>query len=282
MRRQPLIVASLALLAAALLAGCGGNKKNNAHKATISPTSARSTVSGSPGPTVAQTASPLGTPFAGTTSACTSLGAGPGAPTPAAAAVTAEPPFVVATQPVRPAIDLNEFSVNPQYIPSGFKSNEAPGQVAKIAAADLAQTTANPQATVAHLNNIGFLGGRQQAWAGPQTQGRIPSIFVDHLVFSTDAGATDFLSNPPFAASICVRPESGPQLGQESIHVFYAYNIQLATGGTGPADGHGVYWRCGRADIVVTAAGAPGQITQGQVDDLARKLQADFVKKQPC
>ena len=281
MRLVPLTLLSIAVVPAFVLMGCSGgnNKKGSSASATAGTFFAGSPVSGN------QTPSPEGTPFAGTTSACATLVSGPGAPTPttAAAPITPEPPFVAGTQPTRPNIDLNEFTVNPQHIPSGFTSAEAGRSTpVRLTAADLAQTTANPQATVAHLNNIGFLGGRQQAWGGPTTQGRIPSIYVDHLVFVTDAGASNFIHSPAFSATICVKPETGAQIGQESAHVFYQFTIPLATGGNGPAEGHGVYWRCGRVDIVVTAAGAPAQFSEGQVDDLVRKIQNDFVKKQPC
>jgi len=148
-----------------------------------------------------------------------------------------------------------------------------------VAARDVAGAATNPQATLNHLTNTGYLGGRQQGWSADSVQNRIPTIYVLHFVFSNDAGASDFLRNPPLSATICARPEPGPQVGQETLHLFYTYETP---GGVGPADGQSLYWRCGRVVIGVNDSSAPGQASQGLVDDLGRKIQADFIKTQPC
>lgn len=297
MRLSPFTLALSALAAAAVLAACGGNnnsiKKNGtvavAPSATRPPAStsqpAAAAASGTARPGTEPTASPRNTPVTNPSAGCATQSAGPSGPAGAAAAVaptppTQEPPFVPGQQPVRPSVDLATITVNPTYIPSGYTSLDAdhPGPVS-ISATDIATPASNPQATLAHLNNIGFLGGRQQGWSAQPVQGRIPTIYVLHLVFSSDAGASEFLRNPPLSAIVCAKPEPGQQIGQEALHVFYQYQTP---GGAGPADGHSIYWRCGRVVIGVNDSSVPGLATQGTVDDLARKIQGDFIKTQPC
>ncbi len=292
MRRLPITLALVAIAATALVAACGGN--NNANKKTATtaaqPSTTRPATGGSPSaaavsgitvlPGGIQTPSPRSTQVINPSPGCAAQASGPAGSPVAAVPPTQEPPFVPGQQPVRPSVDLAAFTVNPAYIPSGFKSLDAdqPKPVS-ISASDVASTANNPQGTLVHLNNIGFLGGRQQGWSAQAVQGRIPTIYVLHLVFNNDAGASEFLRNPPLGALLCAKPEPGPPIGQEALHIFYQYQTP---GGAGPADGHSVYWRCGRIVIGVNDSSVPGQATQGVVDDLARKIQADFIKTQPC
>jgi hypothetical protein len=270
-----------------VLTACGGNNSKKA-----SPTAAQVVTRSTPttsapdttgrvatpgGPATAQTVTPQRTPQAGPSVGCVATNQSPPA---AAAPATPEPPFAPGPQPTRPEVDLSTFTVDPRSIPAGFKAVEADPKVpVRVSAQDIASSAANPQTTLSHLTNIGFLGGRQQAWAASPVQNRIPSIYVLHLVFGNDAGASDFLRNPPLAATICARPESGPQLGQETLHLFYTYETP---GGAGPADGHALYWRCGRVVLGVNNSNAPAQASQGLVDDLGRKVLADFTRAQPC
>jgi len=297
MRRLPITLALSALAAAVLVTACGGGNNANKGKATVAappsvtrPAAPSSAAGGSPAavnvaggtarPGVIQTPTPRNTQVANPSPGCAAQASGPNGSPVAAVPPTQEPPFVPGQQPVRPPVDLAAFTVNPAYIPSGFTSLDADQKKpVSISASDIASTATNPQATLAHLNNIGFLGGRQQGWSAQPLQGRIPTIYVLHLVFNTDAGASEFLRNPPLGALICARPEPGPELGQEALHIFYQYQTP---GGAGPADGHSVYWRCGRVVIGVNDSSIPGLATQGIVDDLARKIQGDYVKTQPC
>ncbi|HEY7295212.1 MAG TPA: hypothetical protein VH916_09220, partial [Dehalococcoidia bacterium] len=147
-------------------------------------------------------------------------------------------------------------------------------------ATDLAQGTPNPQAALQHLQQIGFLGGRQQGFTGPTTRGAIATVTVQHLIFSSDAGASNFLHTPVISAVACVRQERAPQIGQEANALSYtAPTAQNSI----PFEGFSVAWRCGRVLINVTVAGAPGLYNLAQTDQIAQKVQAAYLQTgQPC
>jgi hypothetical protein len=105
---------------------------------------------------------------------------------------------------------------------------------------------------------------------------------VQHLVFASDAGASLFLREPTFAAQACVEEETGPLIGQETHSLHVRYQLQLSDKSVGTAEGHAALIRCGRVVITVVGVGTPGQFAETQVNDLARKVQGDFAKVQPC
>lgn len=281
---QGLVLAATAVSLLSMACGGSSNKPKTPTPAATSANAVSTQTGGIAGtagtPSSTPTTQRVATPSAGTASssaACSAFTAGPQPPAPAVAPTSAAT-IDASNAPSRPPIDVSALTVSPQLV-----SPFTPAIDGRINPTDLAKSTADPPAALARLNSIGFLGGRQQGFTGPTNQGRIPTLFVQHLVFNADPGASDFLRNPLVAAQICLRPENAPQIGQETQGFFYQFNVALPTGGQGPADGHSILWRCGRVVIGVTGAGAPGQTTQGQLYDLAQKIQAQFVQSgQPC
>ncbi len=185
-------------------------------------------------------------------------------------------------QPQRPAIQLPQLTVPQSAMLPGFSADDG-GQYnpqEQRSATDIAAGTANPQAAVEHLQQIGFLGGRQQGFTGPQTNGAIATITVQHLIFSSDAGASSFLHDPVISSFACVRQVQPPQIGQETN--AFSYTAQAARSSVA-FQGYSVAWRCGRVLINVTLAGAPGLYTLPQTVQVAQKVQAAFLQTgQPC
>ncbi|HZQ34823.1 MAG TPA: hypothetical protein VFD32_02745 [Dehalococcoidia bacterium] len=284
--RSPLLVALAAGLA--LLAACSGGN-NNKHPAGTS--SATSGAAGTPG--VVATAQGSGTPRPGQTP-----GVGqPPAPPPIPSVASAGTPGAngcltfpllpldtanLPTQPPRPAIQLPQLTVPQSAILPGFKADDG-GQYnpqEQRSVTDIASGTVNPQAAVEHLQQIGYLGGRQQGFTGPQANGAIATITVQHLIFSSDAGASNFLRAPVIGSFACVKQAVAPQIGQETN--AFSYSATAARSST-PFEGYSVAWRCGRVLINVTLAGAPGQYTLAQTVQVAQKVQAAFLQSgQPC
>jgi hypothetical protein len=290
MRRQWILAVAGAIGVAALLAGCGsdGNKPK-------SPSAAVST----PRPT--QAAAPSGTRGGSNTAGpAPTLAAAPATPLATNQAGCAQfaytPVQPQGTPPPRPPVSLSQLDVSnnlvTQVLPAfqPLQPDTAPNSTstqllgATLTAADVAQTAADPQQAFAYLNQIGFLGGSQRGWAAPVNQGRIPTIYVQHFVFGNDFGAESFLRNPVIGKTVCAHPEPGSQIGQSTAHFFYTFDVPLQGGGTGPADGHGVFWRCGRVVNGVTGAGVPGQVTRAQIEQIAQRTQQTFVQnsQQPC
>jgi len=274
-------IAVAALLITVIMAGCtSGNSKPKTP--SPAPPAAR-TATGSP-PTGTSRASQdtpaagRGTPATGAIlSGCTGQ-TGPRTPVAGNASPTPEAPFVAGTQPVRPAVDLTQLTVPPDAVPAGYVASID----GRVQPQSIARDAASPPAALNHLNNIGLLGGKELGWTGPTIDGRIPTLYVQYLIFGTDAGAAEFLRAPVFGANLCIRSEASPLIGQETSGLFYQFETPLQGGSTGSSDGHGIFWRCGRVLLGVTGASAPGKITQNQIGDLARRVQAEFIKSQPC
>jgi len=270
--RSHLPVAASIVLAAVVLAACGAGK-NSAAKLPASSTPAMSTpLAGAATPTAPRPVPAVGAVLSGCSDAV-----GPANPARPAASPTPRP-FAPGPQPVRPAIDLSKLTVPPSFIPAPF-TKVGDGAVGAPA---IAKDALDPQGSLNRLNTIGFLGGREQIWTGPAFQGRIPTRYVQYIVFSSDAGASDFLRAPILASNLCVHVETGPALGQEAISLVYRFSLALEGGGTGDGEGHGVLWRCGRVLTNVTGSAAPGQVQRSEIDDLARKVFAQFNKVERC
>mgnify|MGYP001208126827 CR=1 FL=1 len=186
------------------------------------------------------------------------------------------------TQVPRPALQLPQLTVPASAVPPGFKADDG-GQYnpqEQRTANNIAQGTADPQAALQHLQQIGFLGGRQQGFTGPTTRGAIATVTVQHLIFNSDAGASNFLHDPVISPIPCVKQQPAPQLGQETI--AFSYTAPAAQNSI-PFEGYSVAWRCGRVFINVTIAGAPGLYTLAQTAQIAQKVQAAYLQTgQPC
>jgi hypothetical protein len=187
-------------------------------------------------------------------------------------------PAANAPQPSRPPVDLAAFTVPDSFIPAGWTRFGDD----RIGVTNIVTGTKDPQAALNFLNSIGFLAGRQQNWSGPLAQNRYPTLFVQNLVFGTDAGASRFLHSPVFGDKLCIKPEQAPLMGQETAGFSYQYVAALNGGGTGPFDGHSDLVRCGRIVVGITGAGAPGQVTKSSIDDLAKRVVDELKKSQPC
>ncbi len=185
-------------------------------------------------------------------------------------------------QPPRPAVQLPQLTVPQSAMLPGFTADDG-GQYnpqEQRSVSDIAAGTANPQAAIEHLQQIGFLGGRQQGFTGPQSNGAIATITVQHLIFNSDAGASNFLHDPVISTAACVRQLQPPQIGQETN--AFSYTAQAARSNIA-FQGYSVAWHCGRVLINVTLAGAPGQYTLPQAVQVAQKVQAAFLQTgQPC
>jgi len=270
--------AGFAALALAATAACGGGNKNSNTNSAAAPASRPATAAAgaSVRPAVGSTGAPASPaavrPVTTPTGACLSF---PLQPLDTAAA---------ASSPKRPDIDLSKsaFTVVPADMPPGFGPSDA-GEYSKgekRVVGDIAAGSANPQASISHLNEIGYVDGRQQGWAAPETSGVIPTVSVQHFVFQTDAGASNFLHNPVIVAGVCVKADQAPQIGQETNALYYTATAARANT---QFEGRGILWRCGRVVLNVTGAGLPGQFTPATMAGLAQKIQAEFLKTgQPC
>jgi hypothetical protein len=286
MRRSRSSLLVTLAVALALLAACSGGN-NHKHPATAS-SSATGSAAGTPG--ARATAPSPATPRSGQTplppqpaAAATARSAG----TPDANGCLTFPLLPLDTanlppQPQRPAIQLPQLTVPQSAVLPGFRADDG-GQYVPTeqrSVTDIASGTANPQAAVEHLQQIGYLGGRQQGFTGPQTNGAIATITVQHLIFNSDAGASSFLHDPVISSFACVKQAQPPQIGQETN--AFSYSAQAAQNSI-PFQGYSVAWRCGRVVINVTLAGAPGLYTLAQTVQVAQKVQAAFLQTgQPC
>ncbi len=296
MGRQWFVAAGVAwaVAVAALLAACGGNSNKPksptaaGSSATRAATQSGRATGGTPAPNASGPTGPLAvataTPLVTNQAGCAQFAYTP---------VQAQ-----GTPPPRPQVSLSQLDVpnnlvnqilttfqplQPDVIPNNPNSTtQVTGT--NLTLADVAQTATNPQQAANYLSQIHFLGGSQRGWAAPVNQGRIPTIYVQHFVFGNDFGAESFLRNPVIGKTICAHPEPGATIGQTTARFFYTFDVSLQGGGTGPADGHGVFWRCGRIINGVTGAGVPGQITAAQIDQIAQKAQQVFLQnsQQPC
>ncbi|HZU77089.1 MAG TPA: hypothetical protein VFA70_10015 [Dehalococcoidia bacterium] len=295
----------LLVLALALVAACSSN--NASKTPTPVRTQVQSGATGTAAPAVASATVPAtslaglatptapaqasGTPAGGTPAAaldpCSQFPNGPLAGTPAtsAALISGGSPQPDATQTARPAVNLSAsaFTVPDSYMPQGFTRFGDQ----QIGISNIVTGTADPQASAAFLQEVGFAGGRQQNWGGPLIQQRYPIIFVQDLVFGTDAGASKFLRSPLFGASLCIHAEPAPALGMEAAGFYYQYIAPTAApnnqaGPNGPFDGHADLVRCGRVVLNVTASGAPGEFTKSYVDGLTKQIVALLATSQPC
>lgn len=279
---------TLVLLATCLvlLAACGGGNNN---KRPASPSaSAAALASGTAGATPAR---PGGTPPGSAQATLSpqppSVASAVSAGTPDANGCLTFPLLPLDTanlppQPPRPAVQLQQLTVPQSAVLPGFKADDG-GQYnpqEQRSPTDIAAGTADPQAVLAHLQQIGFLGGRQQGFTGPENNGAIATVTVQHLIFSTDAGASTFLHAPVVSSIPCVKQAQAPQIGQETN--AFSYTAPAAHNSV-PFQGYSVAWRCGRVFINVTIAGAPGLYTLAQTVQVAQKVQAAFLQTgQPC
>ncbi|MHB8576279.1 MAG: hypothetical protein ACYDCQ_13220 [Dehalococcoidia bacterium] len=286
------LLCGLMLSAAVILLACGGGNTAQKPGAVASParsatSAAQSSVSATP-----RAAASTATPSSSSTPAITQTGTATPAATGTPAATDAAgclrfplTPLSAAdgTVTARPAIDGSKWTIPQQDIPKGF-TNVGGGDLKaeSISPTTIAIGTADPPASLAHLQQIGMLGGRQQQWAGPQAGGLTSVVQILHIAFNDDRGAANFLSNPVITASACVKEESGPNVGQATRHFSYSAPVKTDNGAPLSEDGHGVMWRCGRVLINVVEVGAAGQFTQAMTDDLARNVQALFVKSDQC
>ncbi|HLZ70684.1 MAG TPA: hypothetical protein VKV26_12355 [Dehalococcoidia bacterium] len=276
---SPLLVVAAA--AVALLSACGGGKNNKP-----SPTPAAG-ASAAPTRQSATSAAPALTPLPARSSAVASVAS---AGTPGANGCLTFPLLPLdtsnlPTQAPRPAVQIPQLTLPESAVTSvlpGFKPDDA-GQYnpqEQRTANDIVQGTANPQAAAQHLQQIGFLGGRQQGFTGPQRNGAIATVTVQHFVFNSDAGASNFLHAPVISAIPCVMQQQPPSIGQEAN--AFSYTAPAAQTSV-PFAGFSVGWRCGRVFINVSVAGAPGLYTLAQTSQIAQKVQAAFLQAgQPC
>lgn len=294
---------TLALLApAVLLLACGSNKSNNtannaAASATVAPsaTLVAGGAQGTPIPAVASpappratpaataavaraTVTPAGTPPVGVPNPCITLSNGPVPPNATLAPPTPIPAFTPGAQPVRPAVDFSKLATPPGIVPQGW----IPLNDGRFDAANVASVAPYPQTATAYLQTIGLLGGRVQSWTGPASDGRFPLLALQYFAFDTDAGASAFLHNPVDPAQYCVKQEQGASLGMETSHTSFQYSGKLQSNKDGLFEGQTVLWRCGRVLLSVQQVGAPGQFSPGSVDEIAKKVQQQFVKTNPC
>lgn len=285
MRRTPLLL--FVALAATLvtLGACGGGNNNGNKRPANAGSSA--TISASSTAAVVPTAASQTTPRPGQPPAPPPVPSAASAGTPGANGCLSFPltPLDTANlppQPSRPAVQLPQLTVPQSAALPGFTADDG-GQYTpqeQRGLTDLAAGTANPQAAVAHLQQIGYLGGRQQGFTGPQTSGAIATITVQHFIFNSDAGASNFLRAPVIGAAPCVKQAQAPQIGQETN--AFSYTAPAAQNSI-PFAGYSVAWRCGRVLINVTLAGAPGLYTLAQTVQVAQKVQAAFLQTgQPC
>jgi hypothetical protein len=282
--RSVLAVVSFALLI--LLVACQSGQKNaNTNNkvlgvATFKPTPVSLTPIPPAATERAATPVPLpsGTPYVGIPDPCALLSTGPQPPSATLPPPTPLPPFTPGPQPQRPAIDLSKLKLDPGTVPQGWD----PLADGAVDATNLASVASYPQLAYAFLQQIGFLGGRAEAWTGQPENGRYPLLAIYYLVFANDAGASAFLRQPVYPANYCVRSEQGISLGMESVHNVFQYAGKLQTGNQGIFEGHIALWRCGRVVLSAQLVGAPGQYSASATDAIARKVQDAFVKTQPC
>jgi hypothetical protein len=283
MRRTLWLMLPLLLLVFAACSGSGNGSKNTQQgpadgQATFVPTAASYTPI--PGSTALATPYPVpsGTPPMGAINPCVALSNGPQPPNATLPPATPIPPFNPGPQPQRQAVDFSKLQLASSTIPSGYTAlNDG-----KVDATNLAQVAAYPQYAFAGLQTIGFLGARARSWTGPPANGRFPLLALDYFAFANDAGASQFLHDPVHPANQCIKQELGSAIGQETRHDSFQYSGPLQTGNQGLFEGHDVLWRCGRVLLAVQQVGAPGQFSPASADAIARKVQADFVKTQPC
>jgi|GEM_PF-2398177 len=274
-------IASLIMLAACQSGQNNANTNNKALRvATFKPTASSLTPIPPAATERAATPVPLpsGTPYVGLPDPCAPLSTGPQPPSATLPPPTPLPPFTPGPQPQRPAIDLSKLKLDSGTVPQGWD----PLADGAIDATNLASTAPYPQLAYAFLQQIGFLGGRAEAWTGQPENGRYPLLAIYYLVFANDAGASAFLQHPVYPANYCVRPEQGSNLGMESAHSVFQYTGKLQTGNQGIFEGHVTLWRCGRVVLSTQLVGAPGQFSPSAVDAIAHKVQDAFVKTQPC